>query len=238
MKKPRHGLCVFCGSEGEVTDDHVPPQCVFPEPRHPQVKLIKVPACQKCNGGSSTDDEAFKVFVSLKAGMDNQVSLKLHESTRRTVQKNQRIKRDILKNSERFYLPANVREGFSEVSLLRFDPAPVRRVLRKVVLGLYYHHFGAIICNGVDVSIDLADQIPPSKEDEYCEFVVEIQRHGQLGSIGVDREFHYRYAPVIDNAHASVWLFAFYQRAGAVGYTIPKNSSTVAPVSGASVSPS
>lgn len=154
--------------------------------------------------------------------MDTEASLKLHESTRRTVQSNQRIKRNISKNTSRFYLPTNAREGFSEVALLRCDPVPIRRILRKVVLGLYYHHYGAIICNDVDVSIVLADQIDPSREAELREHIGEIAANGKRGSIGVDREFYYCYAPAADAVHASAWLVAFYQRAGVIGYTIPK----------------
>lgn len=222
MKKPRHGVCVFCGDEGDVTDDHVPPKNVFPKPRDQEIGFVEVPACLKCNVGSSVDDETFKVFVSLKAGMDGKASIKLHESTRRTVQKNKRIRRDLAKNTSRFYLPSNAREGFSEVALSRFDPAPVRRVLRKIVLGLYYHHFGAVICKDVDVLIVLADQIAPNKEAVLREHVGEIAANGKRGSIGVDREFSYCYAPAADAMHTSAWLFAFYQRAGAIGYTIPR----------------
>ena len=35
--------CVYCGSTGPLTDDHVPPKVIFTEPR--SSNLITVPAC-------------------------------------------------------------------------------------------------------------------------------------------------------------------------------------------------
>ena len=60
-KKRKKGICAFCGIEGEITDDHVPPKNLFEG--FPDNELIKVPACKKCNGGSSKDDEYFRAFL-------------------------------------------------------------------------------------------------------------------------------------------------------------------------------
>jgi 5-methylcytosine-specific restriction endonuclease McrA len=55
------GTCVYCGKVGPTTDDHIPPKCLFPPPiRH---TLPKVPSCWTCNGGSSKDDEYFRLRI-------------------------------------------------------------------------------------------------------------------------------------------------------------------------------
>jgi hypothetical protein len=41
------GKCVYCGSEGEVTEDHIIPQCLWTG-RVPK-RVPKVPACRRCN---------------------------------------------------------------------------------------------------------------------------------------------------------------------------------------------
>jgi hypothetical protein len=221
MQKYRHGICVFCAKEGLVTDDHIPPQNIFPKPRNNNVGLIAVPACQICNGGSAVDDEEFKLFISLKAGMTSDVGKKLHESTRRTVRHNQKLKRRI-SDATRIFLPTNAREGFSEFSIVHGDLGPIKRVLRKLVLGLYFHHYGEVICDLADIMVIVSDDIPDDKVEGlrfYCE---EIRIHGTLGSIGSDHEFYYRHAKVVDAEYASGWLFAFYQQYGAIAMTYPK----------------
>ncbi len=55
------GVCTYCGRAREITDDHVPPQNMFPSPRPPD--LITVPACRRCNQGFSMEDEYFRIAV-------------------------------------------------------------------------------------------------------------------------------------------------------------------------------
>src|SRR5947209_11672359 len=55
-------ICAICGREVErVTNDHIPPKSMFgTKPSN----LITVPACLDCNGGSSADDEYFRLIAS------------------------------------------------------------------------------------------------------------------------------------------------------------------------------
>ncbi len=222
MPKYKYGICAFCGMAGEVTDDHVPPQSLFPRPRSNQIRLITVPGCYTCNQGSNVDDEDFKVFISLKAGLETPERARLHQSTKRTVRHNQRIRRR-LSSANRLYLPSNARSGFSEVAMIPFTSGPISRVLRKVVLGLYFHHFGEVICNVADVSIILPDLLPDSKTPHLQEITDEIARSGKFASIGDANEFLYRYAES-DEKYGTGWLFSFYGQAGAIGLTTPKGA--------------
>ncbi len=38
-----HGECVYCGSVGKITDDHIPPENLLSKPR--PNNLIKVQSC-------------------------------------------------------------------------------------------------------------------------------------------------------------------------------------------------
>ena len=55
-------ICAICGKVVEkVTSDHIPPKSMFgTKPNN----LITVPACPACNGGSSADDEYFRLIAS------------------------------------------------------------------------------------------------------------------------------------------------------------------------------
>ena len=54
--------CYLCGTDQEITADHIPPENLFPPPK--PTNLITVPCCAKCNKSYSLDDEAFRVFAS------------------------------------------------------------------------------------------------------------------------------------------------------------------------------
>lgn len=54
--------CYFCGNP-DVSDEHVPPQCFFPDDR--RNALISVRSCDEHNSNKSKDDEYFRgVFLS------------------------------------------------------------------------------------------------------------------------------------------------------------------------------
>src|SRR4051812_30015103 len=56
--------CVYCGLNGPITDDHVPPKNLFPYPR--PSNLITVPACNDCNKSFSKDDEWLRLTLSIR----------------------------------------------------------------------------------------------------------------------------------------------------------------------------
>ena len=68
-RRPRQGNCVYCGAEGDVTRDHVPPSCLFPP--EDRINLITVPACAECHESFKLDDEYFRVTLSLRADLDS-----------------------------------------------------------------------------------------------------------------------------------------------------------------------
>ena len=64
MARSKNKLCCFCGNPA-TTMDHVPPDGIFPDPK--PTNLITVPACSKCNKGSSKDDEYFRTIIAIGA---------------------------------------------------------------------------------------------------------------------------------------------------------------------------
>lgn len=57
------GTCTYCGALGPVTSDHVPPKNLFTRP-YPR-NMWTVPACAKCNGGFSKDDDYFRTALTI-----------------------------------------------------------------------------------------------------------------------------------------------------------------------------
>ena len=53
-------VCTYCG-EAATTVDHVPPRGLIRSSR--RLNLWTVPSCERCNGGSSRDEEYFRMMV-------------------------------------------------------------------------------------------------------------------------------------------------------------------------------
>ena len=61
MGKKRTGVCCYCGKEGPVTREHVPPKSFFPKSTS---GLIVVDACEDCNNSNSKSDEEVRNVFS------------------------------------------------------------------------------------------------------------------------------------------------------------------------------
>ncbi|SRR6266436_5899496 len=89
-------LCAFCGKSPAKTKDHVPPKGIFPKPRP---KLITVPACLRCNASSSKIEEAFRVYLSLRIGVNDETTSNLwNNEVMRTLRHNPRLRNRIIKS--------------------------------------------------------------------------------------------------------------------------------------------
>ncbi len=85
-RKTRIGICTYCGVEGPITRDHVPPKGIFGNPL--PAGLLTVPSCAACNGGASKGDEYLRMIVALHAGSGDGSGLaKVRESTIRALQR-------------------------------------------------------------------------------------------------------------------------------------------------------
>lgn len=83
-RKPRTGICVYCGTQGHVTSDHVPPKCLFPPDA--RVNLVTVNACTACHDSYRLDDEYFRVTLSIRDDLpDGPAAQFLRDQTRKTL---------------------------------------------------------------------------------------------------------------------------------------------------------
>lgn len=78
----RTGECVYCGTIGPLTRDHIPPQNLFAKPR--PSNLIAVPSCPPCNHSATRDDEYFRMTLSLREDLQQHPA---NDQLRRAVQR-------------------------------------------------------------------------------------------------------------------------------------------------------
>ena len=223
MKRETIGTCAFCGKVTVVTDDHIPPRNIFPTPQPNDVDLITAPGCSECNQGSARDDEELKVYITLKSGMEGEASLKLHESTKRTVRKNRKIRRQIIENCTPLFLPGDRPNTFEKQNIYKFNPAPIRRVGRKIIKGLYFRHFGESLEGKAEVSLYLSDDFKLHQMITIEGLAKHTGRFGIHHEVGKHREFRYVFAET-EVKYCTSWILVFNDLCAMVGLTIPIDS--------------
>ncbi len=214
-------LCAFCGKLPAKTRDHIPPKGIFPRPR-PQ--LITVPACARCNRRTSKIEEAFRVYLSLRVGINNDATAKLwKDEAMRTLRHNPRLRNRILRSTRTISVrsPAGIILGERQGG--PWPPEVHDPIVEKTIRGLYFYHYREILGDRVHIKVqwlrtteDLENwsrRVPPSVEQLWT----ELPGAGNVGT----GYFRYRYATAIENPLHSAWLFDFYGAHFASGYTSP-----------------
>jgi hypothetical protein len=138
---PNRRLCAICGLREKTTDDHIPPQNLYPKPRDNIINLNTVPACTQCNNGSSKDDEVFKLVIGLDTGAYQNDPQKIIDSIASTVGNNQRIANQIFSTAARVF--TSLQEPNSHVAVaVTFDHQTYHRVITRIVRGLHWMETG------------------------------------------------------------------------------------------------
>ncbi len=201
-------FCAYCAVNEGVTADHVPPKACFADPK-PQ--LITVPACDACNHGFSKDDEEFRFMLSLRVGMATPATKGLHERNRRTVAKNNRLKRFLTERREKVWIRGA--DGFFELGYrIPWIGSGHDQMVRRLVRGLYCH----VVGKPLPVGTPIHGTWSKSFEDPYIKSLWNTA-HGQ--NIGDEGQFRYRFLITTDAPEASIWMMIFYDRHFVTGRT-------------------
>jgi hypothetical protein len=158
-------LCAICGEMvGKVTSDHIPPKSMFgTKPSN----LITVPACANCNGGSSTDDEYFRLIASEVDTATHPDAKKASEAIARSMARPQA--QGFREGLRRSIYGIEVEEG-GEKQIKPFVGLDVQRLDRtasKIVKGLFYHVKGYPVPRSYKIlatNLDLFMEKPSSVE--------------------------------------------------------------------------
>jgi hypothetical protein len=208
MPRNAEKLCSICGVREATTRDHIPPKAIFPKPRP---TLITVPACQKCNLGSSRDDENFRNYLSLHVGAGDAPRSFLFRRALSSLERSPRALGEVLQSSQEVHAfsPSGLYLGTAIRAL--WNSKAHDAVVERCVRGLYFHHFGAVLGEKAVVRVQWLRRSP---------FVPEVM--DQLSLVVVKKgQFAYRFGRSPEKPRVSVWVFNFYDRHFASGYTVP-----------------
>ena len=226
-RKPRTGFCIYCCQEGILSRDHIPPKTLFASPR--PSNLITVPCCEPCNVRASLDDEYFRlVFTTQINTFPHQDACSNWESVKRSfdIPKKDAFKKSFLDSLHKMYLFSQKGEFIAETGKFNIDTHRVKRVIERIVKGLFYHenkirltdNYEVLILTPIDMNNLPGETINFLKADIFPLFQ-------SVHPIILGREvFIYKvvYNEIDDNQ--SVWLLLFYRAVVFLVWILPKHT--------------
>lgn len=207
------GTCAYCGKTCKVTEDHIPPQCIFPKPR--TTGLIKVPCCEPCRVGWSKDDEEFRRFVWSADGAEQHPSFeKAANSIISSIQRPEAngYASRVMNSMEDLeaYSEADIFLGIKPT--MRLDWPRIEGVLKRIVRGLFFLKNKQLIPDDHELII----KSPGEKLGYELNKILFTQIDNICG-----RTFCYWLHEPEDAKTSSLWLMSFCDSIWVLGYIRP-----------------
>ena len=209
MKEPTH--CYLCEQPlpREPNRDHVIPEQLFDSANKPTA-LFTLPTCSTCNSGISQDEEYFRVCLLSQAYGQTEATNLWNGPVFRSLQRREGRFRKMLANNispvaVSVPLYTNTGAYVGDGSVLRFSVPRVRRVLEKIVRGLYWKHTGTLIGN---VRFDIYHFDPAVRYAPEAT-LPHLRKLAQTFESG-GKVLNYSFAIDQHEPRGSVWWLQFY----------------------------
>ncbi len=222
--------CVYCGTTGCLTRDHVPPKAIFSKPL--PSNLITVPACARCNSAASNDDEYFRLSLQVRDQMEDHPDvirsrptlLRSLERPQKTGMRNAIMKSIVLAD---LVTPSGL--FVKKQWAIETDTERLRRVVTRIMKGLFFHrrnhrlpdHYEALVFNEESVQ-----KWPVETLNLYNENIIKPILSQPGVTIG-NQVFTFRFGFHTTDPDTTFWIFTFYQRASFLGLTQPRDKGSL-----------
>lgn len=224
-RKPKIGECVYCGHVGPLTNDHIPPKNLFPEPR--PGNLITVPSCKSCNLLASKNDKYFRNVIALREDVgDHADAKKIWPTIFRSLSKPKKmgLKMSFLRSM--CMVPHKTPSGLyvGSALALNVDLDRLMSVADRITRGLYFHEVGTRLPDGYKVVVRLDEHLKCMSENglrEIAKTILHPLMSKKEKVIG-DNVFSYRFVSANDRPTPSVWLLLFYGQVAFLCAVLPE----------------
>lgn len=208
-------VCAICGGDA-TTDDHIPPQSLYPRPRRPNLRLHSVPACKRCNNGASSDDEEFKMIIGISTGEVQDNSDALVSSLQRTMAANNRID-EVIRSGKRMISLDNGQFVQDQV-IVSFEGSSYSKVVERMIRGLYWRQTKRPL--GINAKVQVFDpkNLQPDIEHHLRDLLLDLPRH-----VLNDETFCYKVGFSSDGS--SIWGLQFFGKHVVFGIASPPSPS-------------
>jgi len=217
-------LCIYCGLAQANTADHVPPKCLFTEPRPPN--LYTVPSCSICNEGFSRDDEYFRTAMAFRWDVsDHPAASTIIAKALRSTAQSRGFRRLFTRTLEE--APIVTHSGLYVEDGARFeaDMPRINRVLERVVRGLYFKKIGTPLPLSHRVFTMADEMLEQTNNRLRTDILRAWAPHTQQEPEVFGNEAFLFFWRADTATNQSCWLLVFFSRVIFYGITIPPGSS-------------
>ena len=220
------GICTYCGAEGPITEDHVPPKNLFGKPLPPGI--LKVPACTECNNRASKDDEYFRSRIAFRKDIkDHDVIKQIRPVVIRSFERKEqaRFARGFLRTLRPIEFPG---PPGPEPAGLTYE-VELHRLYRVVSRVTHGYHFDQT-AQRIDLSSCyvgvLGDKELEAAPQEFHEQMRQQFATTPITTIG-NKVFAFQGVRDLGDRRITVWLMTFYDRVTFLSATLPYEAEQV-----------
>ncbi len=198
-------LCVYCNLREGTTEDHTIPKSVFLKPLPDN--MVKVPACLKCNGEKSKDDDYLRdmLLVDWENELHPMAQSDLRGKLIRAIGRNQSHLIRQGRTTRRptpFHSPGGV--YLATASAIPIDQARINLMFERIVRGLYYTFSGGVRLPA-DCTFEVVKVHAMAKEQTMKMF----DRPG-ASSYAIGDSFDCAYFVAKEDPTVSIWLLQLF----------------------------
>ena len=208
-KKQKKCIYAYCGQDGIVTRDHIPPKNLFPSPRPSD--LITVPCCFSCHEGWSDDDEYFRAMIlSSELTESHPDAVKATETFLQSLRRPQHEKfLSQIWSSMHYYVNVYTKSKLylGVRPAIKYERDRMDRVITRIVRGLFFKETGNVFPGTPSIITAMSDQI----SDKMVEIIQSVKNFRPWVSAG-NTVFKYTVAFVPEDQRYSQWVMFFYNR--------------------------
>lgn len=197
--------CVYCGTDKDITVDHVPPKLLLMRPHPPN--LITVPACRACNQSFQKDDEYVRTMlcIDVRASSNAAAQSNLPAVLRSLRRANAKAFVEYLtRQAERSVVLGQ--DGSPMGQVFELEKVRVNRAGERLVRALHFAETGTPIPDGARLRVGCNTNIRPGdtalKEIAQAMAAFRERRHRYVGTA-------FGYLAAL-GPESSAWLIQLY----------------------------
>lgn len=223
-RSKRLGECVYCGSKGAVTSDHVPPKCIFP-PRT-RINLITVNACEPCHDSFKLDDECFRLALSIRPDLPNRTTASyLFEKTKRSLSdpKARGLRTALMKSVRSLSVHSQGGIYLGDAKGVRIDFRRLNGTAKRMIKGFFAYYYNEPLPSTYLVDVQFTELQRDSSAIDTVEVkeLLSILARTTVHQLGGDI-VEVRSAAAEEDPKATVWFVRILQTVSFFGFTYPQ----------------
>jgi hypothetical protein len=200
-------LCAYCGKSGsrkELTREHFVPRCLW-EGKRPN-QTLTVPVHKKCNEDYAKDDEFFRTALVCMNGTEKHTEAQkvLQGSITRVMKTRSRLFMDHVQKLEYAEIESPAGLYLGKALTFKLNVKRFFRIIRKIVLGLYYCKIGKPLVKSHAVHIAWDNQYTYAVMQDGLKYMSPILSFG-------DDVFIYRWIQLPGDDRVTFWCLGFYK---------------------------